>query len=68
MRSNVVKDIFDVIFLFINEFRCVFLEPKASSRISCQGLFTQFFLYLNLRPLYFLIVAVPNPLSVQDQV
>lgn len=29
VRSNVVKDIFDVILLFINECECVFLEPKA---------------------------------------
>lgn len=36
VRSNVVKDIFDVILLFINECECVFLEPKAWKN-SCQG-------------------------------
>lgn len=42
VRSNVVKDIFDVILLFINECECVFLEPKAWKN-SCQGFIPSLF-------------------------
>jgi len=51
VRSNVVKDIFDVIFLFINEFRCL-SWAEGFFKDFVPRIYTQFVLYLNQNALF----------------